>query len=101
MLKINPDPQFVAEVEITVPGQEETGTITLKFKYMGRKELKKLWDESESDEVLLQGVVLGWEDMDVEFSPENLTIFLDNYPAAAVEIVQAYTRKLFESKVKN
>jgi hypothetical protein len=46
-LKINPDPQFQADVTITVPGQSEPGTLPLTFKYRGRDEYKSLLESFE------------------------------------------------------
>ena len=114
MLKLNPNPTFSAEVSITVPGEKEPGTVTLVFKYLGRKDfaefLKRTGEEKDdndkvvkpakSDIEVFSEIVLGWDIPD-EFSPKNVAIFLDNYPAAAGEVYTQYARLLFESRVKN
>lgn len=115
MIKINPDPQFSDDVEITVPGQKETGTLPLTFKYRtrdayiawvstfsGEKTGKKSGKEVEPRKHIdiFQEFVIGWG-LDDPFTPENAEIFLGNYPAAFDEIIRAYSRLLFESRVKN
>lgn len=114
MLKLNPNPTFSDEIEITVPGQKEPGAISLTFKYRSRKEyaefLASLEEEKDAaGKVVKSGktvaealpeFVLGW-DLPDEFTAETVAIFLDNYPAAYGEIFAAYSRLLFESRVKN
>lgn len=114
MLKINPDPKFKKDVEITVPGQDEPGTIPLTFKYMGRKEYAE-WCENtrevkdEDGKVIQKGktvaesfpeFVLGWG-LKEKFSQENIDTFLNNYPAAYGEIFAAYSSALLGSRIKN
>lgn len=114
MLKLNPNPTFSDEVEITVPGQKEPGTLNLTFKYRNRKEygefLASLEEKKDEDgNVVVPGktvsealpeFVLGW-DLPEEFNAENVAIFLNNYPAAYGEIFAAYSRLIFESRLKN
>lgn len=114
MLKLNPNPTFADEVEITVPGQKEPGTLNLTFKYRNRKEygefLASLEEKKDEDgNVVVPGktvsealpeFVLGW-DLPEEFNAENVAIFLNNYPAAYGEIFAAYSRLIFESRLKN
>jgi hypothetical protein len=116
MLKLNPKPTFDADIKLTVPGQDDAGTIKLTFKYMPKKALfdffKKhqaeydektgeLIKDASTDDVMIGEIVTGWKGLDVEFNQENLSIFLDNYPAAAGEIIVAYNRLVLESRVKN
>lgn len=114
MLKLNPNPTFESEVQITVPGQKEPGTVNLVFKYRSRKEFGEFlsWMAEKRDKagrVVAPGAsvsaafpefVLGW-DLAEEFTLENIAIFLNNYPAAYGEIFAAYTAMLFESRAKN
>lgn len=125
MLKLNPDPTFEAEVVITVPGQEETGTVPLTFKYRGKKEFSE-WIESMKEQkepdkldkegnVVKAGKVTRKEKTTIEaflefvkswglpeaFTKENVDIFLDNYPMAYNEIFVHYTKSLLGSRVKN
>lgn len=102
MLKLNPNPTFSDEVEITVPGQKEPGAINLTFKYRSRKEYGEFltWLEDKTVSEAMPEFVIGW-DLPEEFTAENVSIFLNNYPAAYGEIFAAYSRLLFESRVKN
>lgn len=114
MLKLNPDPQFKADVEITVPGAVEMGSISLTFKYRNRKELSALWGSPEDGEKpkkddltkkkdidLFMEMVAGWDGIDAEFNKKNAEIFLNNYPAAANEIAIEYSKLLVVSRIKN
>lgn len=121
MLKINPDPTFQADVEITVPGWKKPGSVTLTFKYRSRKEfvefstwangataeeLQKMsitqWMKSRRpDDEVFPEFVVGWEGMDAEFNQENIATFLNNYPAAFQEIFRNYSSLLLESRIKN
>jgi len=104
MLKITPDPKFTADVQITVPGLAEPVSVTMTFKYRTRKEMLDFL-EAEKDkqlsETMRNDVVLGWSGFDADFSKENLALFLENYPAAPLEIWTEYNKQLYGSRVKN
>ncbi|NCC05665.1 MAG: hypothetical protein EOM37_16865 [Proteobacteria bacterium] len=51
--------------------------------------------------MMLAEIIVGWKGMDAEYNQGNLKIFLDNYPAAAGEIIVAYNKLVLESRVKN
>lgn len=102
---LQPKPTFTGEV--TIPTPTGDGKVTFEFKHMSRKALKAFSESlGEGDtarpeiEVLLD-LVGGWTGVDEKFSPENLDILIDNYPAAAPAIFEAYKRCLFEGKQKN
>lgn len=107
-LKLNLDPTFRADVQITVPGVDEPGTLQLTFKYRGRKEyaefLESMQDKKGKKEKSVAEAfplfVTGW-DLDEEFTPENIETFLNNYPAAYMEIVGQYAKLLMGSRIKN
>lgn len=103
MLKINPNPEFTADVEITIPGQEKSGKMSLTFKYKTKSELVEFWDlvKDKTDVEALEEFCVGWDGIDAEFTPENIEKFFNNYPASAREIVTEYQRLLLESRVKN
>ena len=106
MIKVTPDPEFKADVEITVPGQQTTGTIPLTFRYKTRKQLASLFEKYSKDEVflitpeLMEDIIVSWG-LESEFNKENIAIFLDNYLLGGSEILAAYQKLLFESRVKN
>ena len=104
MLKITPDPKFTADVLITVPGVAEPVGVAMTFKYRSRKEMLAFLEEEKEKqlpETLCNDVVLGWSGFDAEFSKENLALFLENYPAAPLEIWTEYNKQLYGSRVKN
>ena len=103
MLKIVPEPTFKANVQITVPGQEDTASVELTFNYMPKTKALEFFSEmkGKTDVEALTTLIAGWDGFDVPFSKAALETFLDNYPAAAFEIIQAFNRNLLESRIKN
>lgn len=115
MLKLNPKPTFDADVKITVPGQSEAGTMKLTFRYLPKAEsralMKRLVEEKDengdvvqkaiTEDELVSEIVVGWKGIDADFNAENLLTFLNNYPAAAWDIINAYSHLVHESRVKN
>jgi len=114
MLKLILNPTFSADVEITVPGQQETGTVSLTFKYLGRKEYRAMVDsfsevkdakgkitkEVTSMEEAFPQFVTGWGFAE-PFTTENIDLFLNNYPAAYMDIFTQYSKLLMASRIKN
>lgn len=107
MLKLNLDPSFTADVQVTVPGQTEPGTVKLTLKYMNRSNyllfldsLKEKKGKTVPQDQALLDFVLGW-DLAEEFNLENVKIFLDNYPCAFHDIFQQYSQLLMNSRIKN
>lgn len=114
MLKLKLDPTFEAEVQVTIPGQSEPGTLPITFKYRPRDEHHK-WIESIQERKDAKGKVVaagksfveafhdyavGWG-LPEEFTKENIDIFFQNYPAADKEIFTQYVKLLFGSRIKN
>lgn len=102
MLKIRHDPTLEVRANITVPGGE-TAAITLTCKYLGRAALQEFYDayREQTDRAALGHLIQDWDGVDGPYTPDNLTLLLDSYPAAAGEILAAYTRTLVESRAKN
>lgn len=105
-LKINPDPEFLADVQLTVPGQPDPVTVGITFRYFTLKQMAAIRDElkkekSLSDADFLDRLIVSWRGFDQEYSKETLEKFLENYPTAAGEIVTAYNKHLLVSRVKN
>jgi hypothetical protein len=103
MLKLTPKPTFEADVKLTVPGQAEPGTITVTWKYMPKKALLDFFEAKKGadDAEALHELIAGWKGIDAEYNADNLKALLDNYPAAALELMTAYQKQVFESRVKN
>ena len=102
MLKLTLEPKFTVPVEITVPGQEETGTMNITFNYRNSEELTDFWKKNEKTKLIdmVGEVVDGW-DLAEDFNGKNLKTFLINYPSAALEILTVYREMSVGSRVKN
>ncbi len=112
MFKIVPNPTFVAEARITVPGAD-AGLLKIEWRHQCRAALKA-WMESTSakgDGDALHAVIASWSEVvDVLGDPVNyirsaladlLADLLDAYPTAASELFQAYIDALTESRLGN
>jgi len=103
MLKLCPNPTFEAEVKITVPGQSAPEPVTIVFKYMPKAEMVAFTDriQGKADAEVLAEVVLGWSEIDQPFTPANLQLLIDNFPAAGGEIMRVFFSEHLESRAKN
>ena len=104
MLKINPDPTFTAVVEVTVPGQDKPEKLKLSFKYRGKKEIVEFFknNEGRKETDVFMDIVAGWDGaVEAEYTKENVESFLNNYPAAASDIILGYSKLCMASRVKN
>ncbi len=104
MLKKNPHPTFTAPVKIPVPG-ETPETLIFTFRHKSKSQLKRFWEECKEnnikDEEAIHEIVSGWNWADVEFSKEALVELIDNYPGAALAIIDGYSEGLHRGKVGN
>lgn len=103
MFKINPKPVFRATVPLSVPGSDKPAAISVDFKHLGKSALRDYFAglEGKSDAEALGEIVTGWEGVDAPFSADALGQLLDNYPAAAGELFEAFRRELLEARAKN
>jgi hypothetical protein len=116
MFKINPAPTFTAKVSLSVPGAATPAIIDIDFKHKGRVAFAAWWESigtasdtatPRTDADILAEVIAGWsgplddKGEPVPYSPEALTQLLDHYPAATLEINEAYRRELWGSRLKN
>lgn len=108
MFKINPSPTFTCQVQLTVPGQAELASIEVEFRHMSRPALKAWLEggETKSELEFVGAAIAGWngiadDDGELTYSESSLERLLNNYPAAAGELVNAYLRALKESRIKN
>ena len=103
MLKLMPEPKFTANVSLTVPGNADPAVVQITFKYMTRTQVFDFFEsmKGKKDAEALKELIMDWEGFDEKYTPKNLEILLEHYPAAATEIISAYTRNLMESRVKN
>lgn len=100
---ICPNPSFEAPARITVPGQAALGEFIGIWKHKDRKALndftRRLGDMSDIEAI--GEILIGWREVDEEFSTEALQTLLDNYPASPEELMEAYFIGLQESRLKN
>ena len=103
MLKLCPSPTFEAQVKITVPGQSAPEPVTIVFKYMPKAEMKDFMEriQGKPDADVLAEVVLGWSEIDQPFTPANLQLLIDNFPASGGEIMRVFFSEHLESRAKN
>lgn len=103
MLKLMPEPKFTANVALTIPGKEEPAVVQITYKYMTRTQVFQYFEsmKGKKDAEALKELITGWEGFDEKYTPANLELLLEHYPAAATELITAYTRNLMESRVKN
>ena len=103
MFKITPKPKFNTTVQLSVPGSDKPAAITVEFKHLSKSGLKEYFAglDGKSDADALAEIITGWQGVDLEFSPEALGQLLDNYPAAAGELFEAFRRELMEARRKN
>jgi len=110
MFKIDPEPTFTAEVELSVPGQP-AALLSVRWKHLTRDKLREwidgLADLKLSDVDGLDFVIAGWDGVidqqgqDVPYSKDRLRSLLGSYHAASAELVRAYVRALTESRLGN
>ncbi|MDP2808639.1 MAG: phage tail assembly chaperone [Rhodocyclaceae bacterium] len=103
VFKLKPNPTFKARVPVSVPGEAVSPEIVVEFRALGKKAVVDYFRSlgGKSDAEALAGIVVGWEGVDADYSAETLAQLLDNYPAAAADLFEAYRRELLEAKRKN
>lgn len=109
MLRLNPHPTFVATVPLTVPGSAEPVSIEITFRHKTRKQFAAWWEtvSDKTDVDNLTHLIDSWNGPaddagePVPFSRDALEKLADAYPVSALEILRAYQRELFESRIKN
>lgn len=111
MIRLQPNPSFVFNVEVAVPGSEEPARFKLTARHMGQAALsawaEKAKDMSGKDAEFLAEVVTGWEgvtDADgkaVKFDRDALATLVDAYPGSGLQIFTAYVKELSAGRGKN
>lgn len=115
MFKLNPDPTFTAPVKIPVHGGESQKVVFV-FKHMddqglagfhkwlsehNKKKIKSIKESLEHEVAFLLKVVEGWEDVDSDFSKDNLIAMISNYKGAAGAIFETWKAEIAQSAEKN
>jgi len=114
-LKLNLNPTFSADVDVTIPGIEKPEKVKMVFKYRDQKTFRE-WLDGLSEQRDENGIVIreaktfveafmdfvaAWPGVDAEYDKETVEAFLGSYPAAYVEIFGQYSKLLFGSRIKN
>lgn len=93
---------FKTKVHIPVPGQKD-GIVEFEFNYMDRDQIVNFQASltgRDDDESLIE-IVIGWNGVDEDFSPESFSKLLKNYPGAAGAIWGKYLDEVRFAKTKN
>lgn len=103
MFKLQPKPTFVCKVPVPVAGEERPAEVKFEFNHFNREKLTEYLASLPGREDIdsLSEIVVGWKDVDADFSDENFKTFLSNYPGAALCIVKKYVSESLEAKTKN
>lgn len=104
MFKLKADPTFKAKVAIPVPGGEPKNVIFI-FKHRTRSGLNDWIADPKVKEMgdldFLMEFVLGWEDVDAEFSRDALHTMIENFGGASTRIRDAYLAELTAARMGN
>jgi len=102
MFKLDPNPTFTVSVDIPVPGGQPQ-PLTLVYRHKRKAEIQRYLDSAagREDADFISEIVAGWQDVDAEFSADNLAKLLDAYPAAAAAILEAWVYALGRAREKN
>ena len=103
MFRLEPNPSFWARVALSIPGKEKPAYIEIEFKHKSRENLKEFLESlSDRDDLeALSEIITNWKGVDADFSRENLSEMLANYPKAAHEIFSVYHEEMLEARRKN
>ncbi|MDP2792557.1 MAG: phage tail assembly chaperone [Sulfurisoma sp.] len=103
MFKLQPAPTFKAKVGISIAGQARPNEIEVEYRYLTKEAIKTYFDnlQGKADADALAEIVVGWSGVEEAYSPEALSLLIDNYPAAASDLFDAFRRELLEAKRKN
>jgi hypothetical protein len=104
MLKLQPNPTFKWPVKLTLPGESKPSTVVFEFRHKTKEGIETFRKEliNRTDEAILGEIVVTWhEGIEAEYSEVALGQLISNYPAAAMEILDAYLVAMLESRRKN
>src|SRR5690606_16773986 len=95
-------PTFWSKVPVGIPGVEKPAMLNIEFKHKTRDELKdfclKLKEREDAES--LKEIVVGWKDVDEEYSHDTLDTLLDNFPSASLSMIETYIKEAVEAKGK-
>lgn len=103
MFKLEPNPTFLATVQITEPGGQSR-PLKVHFKHQTSSQLKEFLNGRSSDADVLARMV---DRIDPAEVPEGMTDadfikeLFEKYPASSADMLRTYLRELTESRIKN
>lgn len=104
MLKLNPNPTFWVDVNVRKPGGE-VDSFKIEFRHKTRAGLRQFMEngkgKDDADYLVESGIVAGWQDVDAEFSNDNLKALVDNYPGIAGVLLLTYPAELMKASAGN
>lgn len=103
MFQLKPNPTFKVKVAISIAGEKRSPEVEVEFKYLNKKAIQAYFDgiSGKSDAEALAEIIVGWSGVDAAYSAEALAELIDNYPAAAADLFDAFRKELLEAKRKN
>ncbi len=109
MLKITPNPTFVADAEIHVPGADVPGSIKVTFKYLDAEQIRSWQGKHGKNSAYeaLHEIIVTWSGVEdeagnaIEFSAEHLKQLLAAYQTAGEDLIKAFFKELFGARRKN
>ncbi|MBK6920619.1 MAG: hypothetical protein IPH07_24675 [Deltaproteobacteria bacterium] len=87
-----PIPEFDLVVDVTAPGGEDFGALTLRCKPLSRSQIDAM--TSRPIDEALADVVIGWDEPESAFSAAALASLLDEYPWLDLVIWRAYLARM-------
>lgn len=110
MFRIVAAPTFTFTVNLSRPDSDQPVPLEVTWRHKNTRQLAA-WRANAApgadDAEVLAEVIEGWanvldeNDQPVPYSREALAVLLSNFPAAAVELFDAYVRRLAEARAKN
>ncbi|CAH1387019.1 phage tail assembly chaperone [Candidatus Nitrotoga sp. M5] len=107
MFKIQPSPTFWGKVPVGIPGVAKPAMLDIEFQHKKREEIQAICLRMKDNEISPQNikttakeVVVGWKEVDEEFSQDALELLLENFPSAASAMVETYLKESIEAKGK-
>lgn len=102
MLKLQPNPTFIADVSIPVPGADDV-VVQFVFKYKDLGELKdyvaRLTTMEDADAIL--EITEGWQGIDAPFTANTVQVLVLKYAGVGARIYRAYYNELNKARLGN
>lgn len=99
-LSVKPNPTFELLVSVPVAGRVDNEDVVFTVKSVPESKLNEMTGEGVLYADFAKEIVVGW-DLEDKFSKENLMIYLDYRPRAALLLYQAYGAEFYKAAEKN